>query len=159
ERGMMIITNAPDVVTYTRRLVDNDTQIGKYGDLVRYPALGTPSPGYTPGAFPDMTGYMPVKPTPLVVTETESFEIIQSPDNALRDTDSLIGMVNRAGAGDEVEVEQQYERKYWESGTTIGPNPRLEAYIAAARRGANVRILLDGFFEGGDCTSTTHNPA
>ena len=58
-----------------------------------------------------------------------------------------------------VMVEQQYERKYWENSVTDGPNPRLQAYIAAARRGANVRILLDGFFEGdGDCTSSTHNP-
>ncbi|MFL5732502.1 MAG: lamin tail domain-containing protein [Chloroflexia bacterium] len=158
-RGMMIITNAPDVVAYTRRLVNNDTDITKYGDLPRYPALGTPPPGYSSTPFPDMTGYTPLKPTPLVVTETESIEIVQSPDNELRDEDSLIGLVNRAGPGDEVMVEQQYERKFWETSVTAGPNPRLEAYIRAARRGANVRIMLDGFFEGGDCTSTTHNPA
>lgn len=159
ERGALIITNAPDVVAYTSRLVNNDTDVSKYADLVRYPALGTPPPAYTPPPADDMTGYTPVKPTPLVVTETESFEIIQAPDNALRETDSLIGMVNKAGAGDEVMVEQQYERKYWETSVTDGPNPRLEAYIAAARRGANVRILLDGFFEGADCSSATHNPA
>ena len=94
-----------------------------------------------------------------MVNETENIEIIQSPDNALRDEDSLIGLVNQAGAGDEVMVEQQYERKYWEVSPTNGPNPRLEAYIRAAQRGANVRIILDGYFEGGDCTSSTHNPA
>jgi phosphatidylserine/phosphatidylglycerophosphate/cardiolipin synthase-like enzyme len=161
-RGAMIITNAPNVVAYTKRLVNFDFQPGKYPDIVRWntaPGFGTPAPGFTPTVLPDMTGYNPVKPTALVVTETQNIEIIQAPDNALRDVDSLIGMVNKAGAGDEVMVQQQYERKYWETGTTTSPNPRLEAYIQAARRGANVRIILDGFFEGGDCTSLTHNPA
>jgi hypothetical protein len=159
-RGMMFITNAPDVVAYTLRLINFDFQPGVYPDIVEYPNLGaTPPPGYSPTPLPDMAGYTPVKPTPLTVTETENIEIIQSPDNDLRDTDSIIGLVNRAGAGDTVMVEQQYERKYWETSTTNGPNPRLQAYIAAAHRGANVRIILDGFFEGGDCNSSTHNPA
>ena len=30
------------------------------------------------------------------------------------------------------------------------PNPRLAAYLAAARRGAKVRLLLDEFFAGLD---------
>ncbi len=30
---------------------------------------------------------------------------------------------------------------------TSDPNPRLDAYIAAARRGATVRVLLDAFFD------------
>jgi hypothetical protein len=159
-RGMMFITNAPDVVAYTLRLINFDFQPSVYPDVIEYPNLGaTPPPGYSPTPLPDMAGYTPVKPTPLVVTETENIEIIQSPDNDLRDTDSIIGLVNRASAGDTVMVEQQYERKYWETSPTNGPNPRLEAYIAAAQRGANVRIILDGFFEGGDCNSSTHNPA
>jgi phosphatidylserine/phosphatidylglycerophosphate/cardiolipin synthase-like enzyme len=158
-RGAMIITNAPDVVAYTLRMTDYDCAVGRYNDLVRYPGMGTPPPGWSPTPFPDMVGYTVIKPTPLVVTETENIEIVQSPDNALRDADSLIGMVNKAGVGDQVMVVQQYERKFWETSTTDGPNPRLEAYIRAARRGANVRILLDGFFEGGDCSSSTHNPA
>src|SRR5205823_14845856 len=119
------------------RLFNFDTSPGnptKYADLVRYPGLGTPSPSYSPTPFGDPTSYQPVKPTPLVVTETEPIEIVQSPDNELRSQDSLIGLVNTAGAGDEVMVEQQYERKYWHTSTAFGPNPRLEAYIAAAQR-------------------------
>ena len=158
-RGATVLTNSPSVVAYTLRMIANDTAVGRYPDLVRYPGLGTPPPGYAPTPLPDMVGYTVLKPTPLVVTETENIEIIQSPDNALRDHDSLLGLVNKAGPGDDVMVVQAYERKYWESSVTIGPNPRLETYIRAARRGANVRILLDGFFEGGDCTSNTHNPA
>ena len=43
-----------------------------------------------------------------------------------------------------------YEYTYWGATTsnpTADPNPRLEAYIAAARRGAQARILLDSVFD------------
>lgn len=156
-RGSMIITNAPDVVTYFKRLRDFDFAPGRYPDLVRWntaPGFGTPVA--TPTALGDLTGYTLIKPTPLVVTENERIEVIQSPDNDLRDQDGLIGLVNTAGAGDEVLVEQQYERLYWDTSVAVGPNPRLQAYIAAAQRGANVQIILDAHFD--DCGST-HNSA
>jgi cardiolipin synthase len=38
------------------------------------------------------------------------------------------------------------------------PNPRLLAYIAAARRGAKVRVLLDAFFDNQDLDSPRSNP-
>jgi phosphatidylserine/phosphatidylglycerophosphate/cardiolipin synthase-like enzyme len=154
-RGAFVITNAPSVVTYARRLFSFDFAPGKYLDIVRYPTMGTPPPGYVPTPMPNYTSYMPIKPTPLVVTETERIEIVQSPDNELRSQDSLLGLVNTAGAGDTVMVEQQYERRYWPN-STLGPNPRLDAYIAAAQRGASVRILLDGS-DRTDC-SNTGNP-
>lgn len=76
-------------------------------------------------------------------------ELVQCPDNCLRTTDALLGMVSRAGQGDELLVEQLYEYTFWgasSSNPTADPNLRLEAYIAAARRGAGVRILLDSLF-------------
>jgi hypothetical protein len=59
-------------------------------------------------------------------------------------------MVGRAGAGDTVLVEQLYENPFWgpaSSNPTNDPNLRLEAYIAAARRGASVYLLLDSAFD------------
>ena len=47
---------------------------------------------------------------------------------------------------------QLYEHKYWGASTSnpiADPNPRLEALIAAARRGAQVQILLDSYFDDG----------
>lgn len=148
DRGTFVITNAPNVVAYASRLYNHDVAPSIYPDVVLYPnpGLPTPPPGYTPTPMPDFTSYIPIKPTPLVVTENEQIDVVQSPDNELRDDSSLIGLVNGAGAGDEVMVRQLYERTYWQTSPTIGPNPRLEAYIAAARRGANVRILLDASF-------------
>lgn len=156
-RGTFVITNAPNTVAYASRLFNHDVAPGVYPDLVLYPNPGIPTPpaGYTPTPMPDYTSYMPLKPSPLVVTEDERVEIVQSPDNELRDDSSLIGLVNTAGPGDEVMVRQQYERTYWQTGTTVGPNPRLQAYIAAAQRGASVRILLDAGFD--DCTATNNS--
>ncbi|MBI1293693.1 hypothetical protein GC175_01895 [bacterium] len=42
------------------------------------------------------------------------------------------------------------DHKYWGDSTSnpiADPNPRLQALIDAARRGASVRLLLDGFFD------------
>jgi hypothetical protein len=49
-----------------------------------------------------------------------------------------------------VNCDQFYEYAHWgpSDGTPeTDPNPRLEAYLAAARRGATVRILLDRYFD------------
>lgn len=78
------------------------------------------------------------------------YESVQSPENSLRDQDALLGLLSRAGAGDTILVQQLSERPYWEqhnSNPTADPNPRLEAYVAAARRGVRVRLLLDEFFD------------
>jgi hypothetical protein len=51
------------------------------------------------------------------------------------------------------------EHKYWGSadGNPISdPNPRLEAIIAAARRGATVRVLLDSFFDEPEALRSNH---
>ena len=79
---------------------------------------------------------------PLVTTGTE-FELVTAPESALRTTDALLGLVARAGPGDAVYVEQFYEHPEW-GDPVSAPNVRLESYIDAARRGARVRILLNG---------------
>jgi cardiolipin synthase A/B len=55
---------------------------------------------------------------------------------------------------------QVYENLYWgaeNSSVAADPNPRLQAYIAAARRGATVRVLLDAFFDNQDLNSPRSN--
>jgi hypothetical protein len=45
-------------------------------------------------------------------------------------------------------IQQFYEHRVWGSDPEADTNPRLEALIDAARRGAAVRILLDGYVSG-----------
>lgn len=55
-----------------------------------------------------------------------------------------MGLVSAAGPGDAVYVEQLYEHLTWGDDSAEVPNPRIQAYVDAARRGARVRILLNG---------------
>ena len=79
--------------------------------------------------------------------------MLSAPENALRPDDGLFALLDSAGAGDEILLAQLYEYKHWgdaDSNPTADPNPRLERIIAAARRGARVRILLDSLFDDTD---------
>jgi hypothetical protein len=78
--------------------------------------------------------------------EADYLEVIHAPETGLRYSDGLLGLVLQAGLGDEVLVEQMHEPLHWGSAAEdvpTHPNPRLEAYIQAARNGARVRVLLD----------------
>lgn len=152
-RGIWLWTNASGLVAHTLDVFQHDLDPAHHRDLKRWnaadPKYGAPPPTFTVSYTSGGTAYPVQFPQPLVFSGNLSFEIVQSPDNSLRDSDALLGMVSRAGSGDRVYVEQLYEYKFWgptSSNPTADPNPRLEAYIAAARRGAAVRLILDSAF-------------
>lgn len=159
-RGVALVTNAASVVERVWQLWQNDFQpctrwqgsycIQGHHDLQRWQDPGdiTPWPYLT---F-DNTAY-PVKfPTPLILPAARyAVEVIHAPENALNSHSGLLAMVARAGAGDTVLIEQLYEYAYWgasSSNAEADPNPRLQAYQAAAQRGAKVRILLNRILVG-----------
>lgn len=153
-RGLIFITDAAGVAEHLETVFAHDLDLA-HPDIVRWsaehPIYGAPAPGYVPEPNPGGIGYMVRYPQPAVFLDTFDIEIIQSPDNSLRDSDGLLGLVGRAGVGDTVLVQQLVERPFWGSNdrrnALSDPNPRLEAYLAAARRGATVRLLLDDFFD------------
>jgi phosphatidylserine/phosphatidylglycerophosphate/cardiolipin synthase-like enzyme len=163
-RGAYLATDAPSVVAELNEIMDADIAPGVHGDVWAWdpadPTLGAPPAGFVPSYDSGGVAYPVQKPTPLVTRGVFTFQLIHSPERALRDQDSLLGLVNRAGAGDTILVEQLYEQLFWgstSSNVTADPNPRLEAYIAAARRGATVRVLLDAFFDNQDLDSPRSN--
>jgi cardiolipin synthase len=162
-RGVVLITDAPTVVQHIQSLLAYDGDPAHHADIARWmpTADWLPPPGFVPITVTGGITYAVRFPEPTAFTGEFPLEIVQSPENSLRDVDGLLGLVNRAGQGDKVWVEQLYERPYWgptASGTpSTDPNPRLEAYIAAARRGADVRLLLDSYFD--DNSSPTSNDA
>src|SRR5690606_26766876 len=134
-RGAYLITDAPDVVAHVAAVFADDLETDHL-DLARWspdhPVYGEPPPGYVPDTTSGGITYTVRFPAAVVFTGDHTFEIVQSPENALRDSDGLLGLIGRAGAGDTVLVQQLSERPYW--GTTTSnpaadPNPRLEAYI------------------------------
>ena len=157
-RGVLLITDAPGVIAHVQTIFDRDFDLTNHRDITTTTnGIGAPPPGFIPATETGGVTYTVRYPNPSTFSGQFALEIVQSPENSLRDSDSLLGLVNRAGTGDSVWVEQLGERPYWGSNPTDDPNPRLEAYIAAARRGANVRILLDSYFD--NPTSLTGNTA
>ena len=163
-RGAYLVTDAPSVVADLTAIMDADIAPGMHRDVWAWdpadPTLGAPPAGFVPSYDSGGNSYPVQKPAPLVTQGTFTFQLIHSPEQALRDQDSLLGLVNRAGAGDTILVEQLYENPYWgaeASNVAADPNPRLQAYIAAARRGAKVRVLLDAYFDNQDLNSPRSN--
>ena len=149
-RGVVLVTDEPRAIAYVASLFGRDcdperhVDIVPYGSLPRYTVPVTYTPVYSTGGG----GYVYMAPfsTTQTAFTAEYLEVLHAPETSLRYADGLIGLLLRAGPGDEVYVEQMYERVHWGPGTSepaTDPNPRLEAYIEAARRGARVRIVLD----------------
>jgi uncharacterized repeat protein (TIGR01451 family) len=156
-RGVFFITDAPGVVARAQAIFERDLDTA-HKDIVAWesghPRYGDPTPGFVPTyVYSDWVTNTVVFGQPLILTDTTfAYEVVQSPENSLRDGDGLLGLVRRAGGGDTVLVEQLYERVHWGAagGTqATDPNPRLEAVISAARRGARVRVLLNGSWDAG----------
>ena len=150
-RGVDLLTDSTALVTHALDIYQHDLDPANHKDLHRWEAgVDSPPAGFVPNTISGGTVYTASYSTPLSLFTTFDFEVVQSPENSLRSTDSLLGMVAHANAGDLVLVEQLYEYKYWgpvASNPATDPNPRLEAYISAARRGAKVYLLLDSVYE------------
>lgn len=151
-RGIVLVTEQPDLVGHAAALFARDSDPG-WGDLVRWnpfdTVFGPPTPGFVPNRTSGGDGYQVQTPAPLTAW-ADRFELLQSPENSLRRSDGLIGLLARAGRGDAIMVETLSEPTWWggpASSPDIDPNPRLATYLAAARRGASVRLLLDSFFD------------
>lgn len=157
-RGVVLVTDAPDVVAYVQSLFDVDFDLTNHVDITDTATIGEPPNGFVPTLETGGITYTVRYPNAATFSGNFNYELVHSPENSLRDTDSLLGLVGQAGTGDVVLVEQLDERPYWgnsSSNPTDDPSPRVEAYIAAARRGASVQILLDSLFDDGDATSNT----
>jgi len=142
-RGAFLITDAPCVVERAIAIWEADCDPNRQRDVQRFVSrAGLEERAPRPGG--ERTGYQPLHPAPYSAREAARFELSQSPDNALRPDRGTLGHLREAGRGDLVLVQQQYERAWWGYGEERAPNPRLEAYLAAARRGARVRVLLSG---------------
>ncbi|MBC7249825.1 MAG: lamin tail domain-containing protein [Anaerolineae bacterium] len=148
-RGAILITDAPEVVAHAQSIFAADCDPAHHYDIVLWgTAPYTPPLSYTPVYTSGGWSYSPQFTTPFVLADAElAFEVVQSPETSLRQTDGLLAMVARAALSDTVLVEQMYEHPYWGDNADDDPNPRLESYIAAARRGATVRILLDSYYD------------
>jgi cardiolipin synthase len=164
QRGVILVTGVSSVVAELIEVMQADIAPGIHLDVWPWapadPVLGAPPPGFTPSYTSGGTLYGLRKPDPLSTEGVFTFQLLHSPEQSLRDRDSLLGLIDSAGPGDVVLVEQLYEQTYWgpeSSNVEADPNPRLQAYIDAARRGATVRVLLDAFRDNANLDSPRSN--
>ena len=150
-RGVIIATDAPEVVARAAAIFAHDLDPAHHNDLLRWNSdptysdqYGLPIPALVDLHSTDYVTYTDGISTPLTVHGEFGFELISAPENALRQSDALLGLIARAGSGASVLVQQAYEHAEWDSNHTPAPNLRLNAYIQAARRGARVRLFING---------------
>jgi cardiolipin synthase len=153
-RGVYLITDALPVMRELTRIFEQDWAPHLFGDLRPFDLAderyGGPPPEFVLADAPSYPTADEAFRNPVTSWGEAQFAIISAPENALRPDNGLLALLAQAGAGDEILVQQLYEHKYWgasESNPIADPNPRLEAMLDAARRGARVRILLDSFFD------------
>lgn len=150
DRGVFVITDQRQVVDEVRALFAQDCDplrhqdVVAYGQMLRYTVPPTYTAVYSTGGG----GYAYMAPfsATLPGVAADRFELLVVPETALPIQEGLLGLVLRAGPGDRIDVEQLNEAQHWgaaSSSPDVDPNPRLEAYIEAARNGARVRLLLD----------------
>lgn len=163
-RGYYLVTDAAPVVAALRQIFATDWAPERFLDLRSF------DPGHEKYGAPPADFVLPEHPVyeisespfrePQTFTGEARFQVVNAPENALYPDDGLLGLIGRVGAGDEILAEQLYEHRNWgmtTSNPVADPNPRLEAIIAAARRGARVRVLLDSYFD--DQASVRNNLA
>jgi len=148
-RGFVVAVESPGVVAHLQAVFARDLDLTHHTDLVPY---GTApfildDPAFVPLPEPDWTTYTALFSASLATTATD-FVVVQAPENALRDRDALLGLLQRAGPGDTVAAMQMDEPFTWTKGVgDAGLNPRLQALLTAARQGADVRLLLDEHYD------------
>ncbi len=143
-RGFVAVTDSPGVVARLADIFRRDCDPSHHLDVAPYDGAFTPP---TPLPEPDWTTYTAPFPAPLATT-ADHFTVIHAPENALRDQDALLGLLGNAGSGDSIVVMQMSEPFTWTVGAgDAGLNPRLQALVEAAQDGAEVRVLLDAYYD------------
>ncbi|MCL6509196.1 MAG: lamin tail domain-containing protein [Anaerolineae bacterium] len=152
QRGLIAVTDASTIVARAQDIFDADINSANL-DITRWCSTcapyGPPPAGFIPDYASGGISYT-VRFAPFEVAGPVSMTLFSSPENHLASTIGIVGLLNRAGAGDEILIEQLDEPHYWgvtSSTPDNDPNPRLLAILNAAARGATVRILLDSYYD------------
>ncbi len=153
-RGLVVMTTEPAIVQRLLDVFHDDLDPAAHQDLLRWQAnhttYGAPPDNFVPITVTGGVTYTVRYPSIVPFQDVNSVALYQAPENLMRRQDGLFALLAAAGYGDMILVQQLSERWHWgatHSEPSLDPNPRLESYIDAARRGATVRILLDAHFD------------
>ena len=151
-RGVLAVVAAPELIARANAIFAADFDPAQR-DITRWcitcTVYGPPAIGFTPVYTTGGISYT-VRFAPLHLAAPVSITLATSPEGHVRAGNSIVAMLNAAGAGDEILVQELDEPAYW--GTTASnaandPNVRLSAMLGAAARGAKLRLALDKFYD------------
>lgn len=161
-RGLWLATDEPGVLAWAASLLEADLDPTR-ADLrpfqARDPVRGAPLPDFQPEREGGGSGYRPRFAQPLLLHQAAGlrWELISSPESSLDPAAGVPGLLARAGQGDCLWAQQLDEPLWWGPRATEAAaapaeadpafSPRVAGYLAAARRGARTRLLLDAYFD------------
>lgn len=152
-RGVYLFTDAAPVIRELQAIFAQDWQPERFWDLAPFqPERDGPPPDFVLPEAPLADRPAPFA-QPLVAQTRARFAISAAPEQESRPDALIQQLLAQAGPGDVIHSMQLYEHKFWgesHSNPIADPNPRLAALIQAARRGATVHVLLDGYFDDTD---------
>lgn len=153
-RGFVLVTDSPLVVARLAEVFHRDCD-PTHLDVAPYDDTYAPPSSFVPLPQPDWITYTALFTQPLATTASV-LTLLHGPEHLLRDRDGLLGLLAQARSGDTVDGMQLSEPFTWTIGAgQAGLNPRLQAVLAAARRGARVRLLLDEHYDSGGTNAET----
>jgi len=146
----IIIRNNSAVANFLNNVFEDDYDLS-HNDIIEYcehPDYCEPPANFTPNRTVGVGNYTHPFTSKKLTVENMPIELILAPDTSMLKNTSIIGMIKSAGNNSTVYWDEFYAWKCWgipKSSCTPGnePNVYLEETINAARRGADVKVLLD----------------
>lgn len=146
-RGVLLALQSADIVDVFEKIWHSDFAPHTFLDIQPIDHLGGPGPGFVPEPPTNPTTYTVRTAEPAIFVGSFDVEVVQSPENSLDTEAGVLGLIARAGSGDQILSQQLTERPVWQENDPNGENLRLAALIEAARRGASVWVMLDSYFD------------
>ena len=142
-RGVVSVVESVEAAAWVRGVFESDMGgAGVTGWCAAGCEYGPPGAGYEPVRESGGVSYTVRAPARVAAAGVEMV-LATSPEGHMSVAGGVLEWIGRAGAGDEILVEQLNEPLTWAN----RENARLLALIMAAERGAEVKILLDGGYD------------
>ncbi len=149
-RGVLATFESPEAAAFLTELFRQDTD-PLFRDVI--PLTEDPPPTYTPPITMGGAAYPIHFPEPIPITAT-GLQLVVGPEGILNLGTGLWVLLREASSGDAVLAQQLTMPPWWgprgaDAGTApvISPNLYLASLIGAAARGADVRLMLDRFYD------------
>jgi phosphatidylserine/phosphatidylglycerophosphate/cardiolipin synthase-like enzyme len=154
-RGVVGVVESREAAEWVRGLFEADL---RGADVARWCvegcAYGLPTAGYEPVRESGGVSYTVREPARMAAAAVE-MRLATSPEGHMSALGGVLEWIARAGAGDEILVQQLREAFEWGNSAVPHDNPRVRALVEAAERGAQVLVMLDGGYDVGGKNAAT----